>query len=371
MKKETNLSPAQGLKLRSLQEILTSLEQRICKKKSGGEGTLGEADTTAMAQDMQKSPELKRPFRSKTRGRASTSLIERAQLSLFELEQQGQFTKYPIYPESEFPTFLTRLSIFVPAKRSHQREIIDQENALPFSTPWGEGKKHGPPLTVYDEDTLIAIGRLRQNLLVGKPENMPVPVSDLYRSSKQSTIHVHVVQCMLSDIQNVCGTSRGGRNNQMRLDSVKRLGATVIEFSTKTAEKFMGRGTEIKLIDVAWQEYEDNAILYIQFTPVMAKWFEKEYTYIDWNMRKQLTDTGKAVHRFLSSQPKEYEIYTKKLMATLGYIRNHNKFLVDLREAMDQLLTLGWISNYSIEGTGRRLPYKLVLKRKLSKEIKS
>jgi hypothetical protein len=104
---------------------------------------------------------------------------------------------------------------------------------------------------------------------------------------------------------------------------------------------------------------------------VMAKWFEKEYTYIDWNMRKQLTDTGKAIHRFLSSQPKEYEIYTRKLKATLGYIRNHNKFLVDLREAMDQLLTLGWISNYSIEGTGRRLPYKLVLKRKLSKEIKS
>jgi hypothetical protein len=140
---------------------------------------------------------------------------------------------------------------------------------------------------------------------------------------------------MLLDIQDVYGASRGGKNDKMRMDSIKGLAATVIEFTAKTADRLTGKGTEIKLIDVAWQEYEENAIIYIQFTPVMAAWFEKEYTYIDWDLRRKLTDTGKAVHRFLSSQGKEYEIYTKKLMATIGYLRGYKKFMADLRAAME------------------------------------
>src|SRR3989304_2745908 len=103
-----------------------------------------------------------------------------------------------------------------------------------------------------------------------------------------------------------CPSSRrggSGKNNKLRLDSIKRLGATGIEFDQKTSKKFIAKGTEIKLIDVAWQSYEENAILYIQFSPVMAAWFEKEDTYIDWNVRKKLSDTGKAIHRFLASHP--------------------------------------------------------------------
>jgi hypothetical protein len=169
---------------------------------------------------------------------------------------------------------------------------------------------------------------------------------------------------MLSDIQSVCGTSQGGKNNRLRLDSVKRLAATVIEFSTRTAGKFIGRGTDIKLIDVAWQEYEDNAILYLQFSPVMARWFEREYTFIDWNLRRKLIDTGKALHRFLSGQPKNYEIYTRKLLTTIGYLREYKKFMADLRIALEQLAAEGWITEYRIVGDGRKVPHKLVTKRR-------
>lgn len=43
---------------------------------------------------------------------------------------------------------------------------------------------------------------------------------------------------------------------QNGMDSIKRLAATVIEFTAKTADRLTSKGTEIKLIDVAWQEYE-------------------------------------------------------------------------------------------------------------------
>lgn len=79
----------------------------------------------------------------------------------------------------------------------------------------------------------------------------------------------------------------------------------------------------------------ENAIIFIQFTLVMAAWFEKEYTYIDWGLRYKLTDTGKAVHRFLFEQGKEYEIYTKKLMVTTGYLRGYKRSMADLRTTME------------------------------------
>jgi len=302
------------------------------------------------------------------RGKSGASLIEEAQLNLFELEQKGRFTKIGMKPESEFPTFLTRLPLFRPAKRSNQRDFLDEENAMPFVTPWGIGKKHGPPLTVYDEDTLIALGRLRQNCLIGKPHRLPLPVSDHYQAEGKD-VNVHVAQFMLSDVQKMCGTELSGQANRMRLNSIKRLAATVIEFDNKTADKYIGSGTSVKLVDVAWQYYEDNGLLYVQFTPVMASWFENEYTYIDWKVRQQLSDTGKAVHRFLSGQPKNYQIFTKKLMNIIGYVRGHARFIGDLRKVMDHLESTGWIESWEIVGTGRSTPRKLIFTRPTTKTI--
>lgn len=301
---------------------------------------------------------------SSERGRARTVVLQEAQLNLFALEQQGRFTSLPLQAESEYPTFLTRLPIFRPCKRSNQRELLDNDNAMPFITPWGEGKKHGPPLTIYDEDSLIAIGRLRHNRLIGQPSRLPVPVPQLYRRGANADVNVHVVQCMLSDIQEECESVRGGAADRMRLDSIKRLAAVVIEFDTKTAEKYVGTGTSVKLVDVLWQFYTEDAILYMQFTPLMAAWYENEYTYLDWNVRRELSDTGKAIHRFLSSQPRPYEISTKKLLATIGYLRDHNKFLSDLRQTLRQLEKVKWIDGWEIVGTGRLTPHKLRVTRR-------
>ena len=340
--------------LRKLQQRV----QQVRARRDQSKITRPDASAASTPSPVEKKPPAKK--KSLERGRSRHVVIEEAQLNLFKLEQEGRFTSLPLQPESEYPTFLTRLPIFRPCKRSNQRELLDNENAMPFFTPWGEGRKHGPPLTIYDEDTLIAIGRLRHNRLIGRPEKLPVPVSQLYpRGRGGADVNVHVVQCMLSDVQDMCESVRGGAADRMRLDSIKRLAAVVIEFDTKTAAKYIGTGTSVKLVDVLWQYYTEDAILYMQFTPLMAAWYESEYTFLDWNVRRPLSDTGKAVHRFLSGQPRPYEISTKKLLTTIGYLRDHNKFLADLRQTLRQLETLKWIDAWEIVGTGRTTPHKL------------
>ena len=306
------------------------------------------------------------PERQWTRGRTSESVVEQAQLDLFQLERTGQFTTVSISPQNEFPTLLTRIPVFVPGRARKQRDRLDNDNALPFKTSWGTGRKFGPPLTVYDEDTLMALGRLRQNMLIGAPGKMPYPVSKLYATTDEPDVHVHVVLCMLSDIQAMCGTSVGGRNNKLRLESVRRLAATKIEFNKETQDKVRFSGTTIDLVHVKWDVYEDNAILYIQFSPLMAHWLERAYTYIDWSLRRSLrTDVGKAVHRFLSSQPKTYQIFTRKLQTTIGHTGPYKHFMADLREALAQLQDAEWIHQFEIVGNGRKKPHKLLLRRSI------
>ncbi len=293
------------------------------------------------------------------RGRPSNSVIEQAQLNLFRIEEGGGFVSHPIKPDSSFPTFLTRIPIFVPGLRHTQSKLLDQDNALPFNTSWAKGRKHGPPLTIYDEDTLIAIGRLRQKRLIGEPSRMPVPVAQFYKQRDKHDVSVHVLYCMLTDIQRECDVKPGGKNNELRIASIKRLAATTIELEQDIAENFVNNGTNIKLIDVVWQEYTDNAVLFIQFTPIMARWFDKEYTFINLELRRKLSDPGKAIHRYLSSHKKNHIIGTKKLMSIIGYPRPYNKFLVDLRTTLKQLSEEKWLVHYSLDGNGRTKPYVL------------
>lgn len=335
----------------SLQDRIAEIAKRnAAKVKSQEEAKTTEIQTQQGREE--EAPEI-------IPARASMSAMDEVQLNLFKSEDAGQFTSYPITPSTEHPTFLTRIPIFVPARRSNQRELLDEDNSISFVTSWGKGKKYGPPLTVYDEDTLMAIGRLRSKGLAGQPANLPVPVSEIYREKAGDNINVHIVCCMLSDIQAECGTAQGGKNNKLRLSSIRRLAATTIELDTKTAEKIVGRGINIKLIDVAWQEFTDNAILYIQFSPIMAKWYEREYTYINWSIRQKLHDTGKAIHRFLAGQPKVYEIHTAKIMKTINYMRPNKRFTDDLRTTMKILQEEGWILEWEISGTGRKTPHKL------------
>ena len=335
-----------------------TIQDKLARLAETGRGKSSTPPASAMP--------TKPPTRRKRTAHQARFSIEKFQLDMFNKEMDGRYSTYPIRPGSEFPTFLTRIPIFLPIKRGRKNPPLDQDNAMPFVTSWGRGRKHGPPLTVYDEDTLMAIARLRKDRLLGRPHHMPIPLSAIQprgQYQKGDEIAVHVLACTMSSIQAECGDSDGGTNLQHRLASIKRLGATVMEFDRETKDKLGYRGTQVKLIDVAWDVYEVDAVLLIQFSPLMADWLESEYTYIKWEVRKQLSDTGKALHRFFSAQPKHYAIKTEKLMQTIGYQRSYAYFMSDLRGTMQKLQALGWLDDWDITGTGRKVPHKLTFSR--------
>lgn len=356
---------AQGAN-RSIEQVLASITARLeAGKKAKQDELTGQgyppekvrALQAELATDADNSPSKRRqPYR----GKSANRIIEQAQLSLFDGEQRGQYTKFPLNPSSEFPSMLARLPIFVPGRRSTQRHLIDKENAMPFETPWGKGRKHGPPLTVHDEDTLMVLGMLRQDRLSGAGAKFPISVSDIL--GQGGNTNVHVLFTTLSEVEQRFGNAKNGQMFKARLQSIKRLASTRIEFEA-ISDKAIGTGTVVSLLDVAWERWEQEAVLYIQFSPVMAHWYENAYSYLDWNVRMSLSDTGKAIHRFLSSQPRDYEIYADKLRRTIGYPRDSKYFARDMRESLKRMQDLGWLTDFRVEGTGRAKPHKLIVSR--------
>ena len=285
--------------------------------------------------------------------------------SLERLEGEGFFVSYPLTPQNEFPTLLTRLPIFRPTKRLRQRNLLNRDNALEFSTPFGSGKRHGPPLTVRDEDTLIAITRLRSKRLYGRPEHLPIPIADVYAAADGS-VGVHCVICSVDQINKELGLTDGGLNYRETLASVKRLGATTLELSLKRHERYLGAvetGRMLSLIHVQWEAYNQNGLLVILFPPVIARWLEQEYTYINWGVRLKLDDLGKALHRFLSSQPKRYRGEVLKIAETIGYDGPNKNVKPRFRRSLEQLKGLGWIADYQFSGSGRSVPLALTITR--------
>lgn len=117
------------------------------------------------------------------------------------------------------------------------------------------------------------------------------------------------------------------------------------------------------LIDVAWEQFQDDGLIYAQFPPLMMRLLKESYSYLDFGVRRELADTGKAIHRFLSGQPRSYCIGAEKLRRTIGYVRSIGSFMRELRDAIGRLKSLGWITAWTIEGTRRAHPFLLRLER--------
>ena len=316
--------------------------------------------------------EIDAPKKNKrsSRGRPSNNIIKQAELALIERERRGDFEQFPIHPSSEFPTLLTRIPIFIAGKRSIARQKIDEDMAVSFETGWGRGRKFGPPLNVYDEDTLLALGALRQRRLIGRGDRMPSPTINPMNPDDESK--VDVVYTTVTEIQRYLGLSTGGRALSKRLKSVERLAAIVIEL-TKVADKSMQaviqqRKFRTKLIDLLQEDGLNDSYLFVQFPPVMVAWLENSYTYIDMDIRKQLnSDTGKLIHKFLASQG-TFNIGLTKLAEVVGSEPNAN-FNRTAKKTFERLAELGWL-DYTLEGTGRTKPY-VVKGRVLQKKAKA
>lgn len=298
---------------------------------------------------------------------APTQLLETERRKLIEAEQLGLFTSVPIVPSSEYPTILTRLPIFRPTTKEKQKTLLDQDNALRFTTPFGHGKRWGPLLTITDEDTLMAVARIRSYRMRGLSHRLPIRVPEIYGEDPDGNYTVHTVVCTLTQILKEKGITAAGDNYQATLESMKRLAATSLQIDVKRHERYFGpmeRGTTIKLLDIVWSVWDKDGVLLIQFSPVVARWLETEYTWIDWDVRKRLNDLGKALHRYLSAQPREHHSRLEKIASIIGYDGPRRNIKPRFRTALERMVALDWLEAYEFRGTGRKQPTVLLTWRK-------
>ncbi len=290
----------------------------------------------------------------------------RLRAAAHELATKGQaagFDAFALTPSNEFPSQLTRLPIFRPSQRRTQQLIQDLDNAVAFETPWGRGRRLGPPLTVRDEDTLIALMRLRDHALRGPESRLPANVRDIYQSST-GTSEVHRVVCSLGQLLDELGLSDSGTNFKNLLASIKRLAGASIEIEKVNLPENSTAGGTFNLIQLRWVTFEDHGLVDVVFPPMMAHWLRHSYTYIDWKVRLQLPPLAKAIHRFLSGQRTSYSIELGKLAGTIGYDGRREHMRKKFAAACDELVATGWMTRYRIRGTGRgKSPWILEIER--------
>ncbi len=315
----------------------------------------------------QSSPNHHKRRRTNSRGKTSRKLLEKAKMELFNQETHKKFIQSPRIPDNEFPTIFSRLPIFVPGTRKKQRQILakDEDMSLRIETPWGICTRMGPPLTIYDEDTLFGLSDLRISSVTGDPRDLPAPLSDMAAYKTYDQLYVDVVVATLTQLLEACGNKDHGDTFEDRFKSLKRLiGTTLIFEKLSTKNNILQPGKNIDIINANWTRWEEDGIFLIQFSPAMTYWMKYEFVYIDRKVRAQLTsDTGKAIHRFFSSCDKTYKISTRKLMQCIGYNRAYKYYMQDLKHTLEELSKMGWLRDKDITGTGRKIPHMVYIEK--------
>ncbi len=354
----SNTAAKSGLRSRSPVEKAKDLQERARQKRIKLEGA-AEAETLAPTQKTKAS----------RRGVPSPKLVEEAERAFLMQEQLGLFTALPLRPSNEFPSLLARLPIFPAIARSRQQPLLDKDNALPFKTPFGRGRRHGPPVCIEDEDYLIALTRLRQKAVRGHGTKLPIPItSNPGFADNEGNVQVHVVHCTIVQILEEMGLdTNAGPGYQRVVEALYRLRNVSIELETRKQEKYLGkvtRSTSFKLVDIDMATFESNGVVFAQFHPIVAKWLQHDATFLDWSVRRQLRGrNARALHRFLSSQPKDYENDLATIAEITGWEGEKRKLRSQVEAALKQMQALNWVDSWEFTGTGRRIPYRLIVHR--------
>lgn len=258
----------------------------------------------------------------------------------------------------------------MPITKARQKELLDDDNALPFETPFGKGKRYGANLCVFDEDVMYALSRLSKRRLSGEHKNLPISVPVTYKADEKGNVHVNAVICTVSEILKELELSDGGRERKRILDSIERLSSTTLVLTLNKRDRYLGScemGKAIKLIDIEWQRYATEGFIYGQFSPVFTYWLEEEYTYLDWEIRKQLkTSLAKALHRYLSGQlnqkNKEFCKLNKldDIALAIGYVCRKSSLKKNFKNALTELENAGYLADSEITGTGRAECFRLI-----------
>ena len=265
---------------------------------------------------------------------------------------------------TENPAALAPHSIFLPGPAMNQP--LDEDGTLLFQTPWGWGQRYGVPLTIYHEDTLIALLRLQPDGPRG-----PLDLREARRKEIMSNIvdidaHLHRVSCRVSDIQRMCAAPVDDKNLARRLDALRELALTtlMLEWYADDMPGQISSGFSAELFNLEWWSVDGDAEVDLVFPRSVAGWLGAQYQHLDWSVRSALTSsTGKAVHRYLSGQPETYRIAAEMLRAAIGYTSSHESFVDDLSTALEQLVGASWLKEWEIVGARHPRTRELIVRR--------
>lgn len=292
------------------------------------------------------------------------NLIANANSKLLNAEQMGLFTSYPISKRSSIPTLLARIPIFPPMSSAEQKLILDNDLALCFQTPFGRGRRFGPPVTVYDEEVLFSLMSLSVKRLIGKAEHLPIPITDdKWLIDKEGNLTVQISIQTVSQILEEMGLTQSGKNYKACLASLKRLNHVSIEIETTKKDLYLGTswsGEKIRLVDIKWQSYEADGVIFAQFTPIIAKWMTEQFTYYRMDIRRKLkTSNARAWHRFLSTQGQSYKAELDYIADAVGWSGSRSRMKPAVQKFMTELKEVHQWCDFKITGTGRKEPFVL------------
>ena len=123
----------------------------------------------------------------------------------------------------------------------------------------------------------------------------------------------------------------------------------------------MYRGRTFPLFELDWVGDPANACYYVQFHPAIVTWLDEYRSFINLDIRRELTPFGKALHRFLSSQVSNnvYEVEFEIILEAIGYEGKVGEAKRYAADQLGKLIGLGFIIRYEFSGNGRKTPYKL------------
>lgn len=218
-----------------------------------------------------------------------------------------------------YPSVLGRIPLFLPQKR--KRSPIKE----PLVCSWGTVVFPDLPLAVYDEDVLIAV------MNCGKWDDVYGTI--IYKEKSLNALARH----MRKTPSNV--------TTKLIMESLKALRCLQVELIDACGFNFKGTVfSDMQVVNGAVEVVLDSKIAGLL----------GQSRRIDLNIRKQLTPTGKALHRFLSCHPIEKEFYIDTIHNAVAPCKKRkDHFKSVLIEELKKLKGLRFLKDYEIEKHGK------------------
>lgn len=268
--------------------------------------------------------------------------------------------------DSKYPTLLAIVPLFAAGERENY--TTDQNKGQVYKLSRGRIRRIGAGLDVYDEDTLIAILQLgAEKKVVGPRESMPLALPSA--GNKPTTVYKGLVTA--GKINAFLGRGDGGADLERTRDSIRRLANQRLWFENVDDVNGMEGVTDF----FKYHGRTDlRGELLIQISPEMVNLLQ-QYQVINITVRRQLNDSGKAVHRYLTPQPQHFDIAFDELAEAICYDAGGAALKRSLlgrkstnkspgRPNQLELMTeLGFLRHWEITGTGRKTPFRLLVEK--------